>query len=141
MTKSVDISNDKDAIEAAKKAAVAQLGALAHAPIYNNLNDPKEVQLPDGRVVVMAPPGGGIMRKVASMLGNGESNVGLMIGWLKSILYVRSIGGDPVQAVNTIVDAQRVSDILGDIGEDCVMAAYQEYWPPVSIEDLQTIKK
>lgn len=141
MAKSVDISNDAEAIEAAKKAAIAQLGTLAHAPIYNNLNDPREIQLPDGRVVVMAPPGGGIMRKIATMLGNGETNVGLMLGWLKAILYVRTIDGSPVQSVNTVVDAQRVADILGDIGEDCIMMAYQEYWPPVSIEDLQTIKK
>lgn len=137
--KAVDITGNEEAILEARKAALAQLGGTAGGAKISS--DAQSFVLPDGREVVMAPPSGGIIRKVAMILGDSESNLGLMMLWTKAMMYVRSIDGSPMTVPNTIVDVQRVADILGGQGEEIVMSAYSEFWPSMSVKDLPTIKK
>ncbi len=137
--KAVDLTNNEEAIMEARKAALAQLGGSAGGVQISS--EARSFVLPDGREVTMAPPSGGIIRKVATILGDSESNLGLMMLWAKAMLYVRSVDGSPMPSINSIVDAQKVADILGGQGEEIVMNAYSEFWPPMSVKDLPTIKK
>lgn len=135
---SADISNNEEALLAARKEAIGGMSTVTPKGTFSNVNS---FILPDGREVIMAAPSGGIVRKVAVMISDVNANMGLMLLWLKSMMHVQSVDGSQMPTVNTIVDAQRIADVLGSVGEEIVMGGYHEFWPPVSIGDLQTVKK
>lgn len=137
-TRSADISNNEEALLAARKEAIESLGTTTVKGTFQNMNS---FVLPDGREVVMAAPSGGIVRKVAIMLNDTDANMGLLLLWLKAMMHVQSIDGSPMPTVNTIVDAQRIADVLGAVGEEIALSGYQEFWPAISIKDLQAVKK
>ncbi len=135
----VDISNDDAALLAAREKAIASLGT--GNAVAGVSPDAQVFTLPDGREVVMSPPQGGIARKLAVMLGGESGHIGLLMNWAKAMMFVRSVGGNVFPVVSTVVDAQRIADALGAVGEELVMSAYQDFWPAVDVKDLQTIKK
>ena len=95
-----------------------------------------------GKEVVMGPPPGGTMRRIATILGNDtKGNFQVLLIWLKALMYVRSIDGVQVSPLTDMVMAQKLSDQLGDYGEDIVMTAYEQYCPAPSKEELPLIKK
>ena len=107
-----------------------------------------ELTLPGGLVVQMGPPRGGGMLKAVTILGElsarssgNAAPSGIALGWIKALLYVRALDGTPVQPVGSLIDLQRIADKLGDRGEEAVMTAYVEYWPPFTPDQLSIVKK
>lgn len=95
----------------------------------------------NGKSVVMGAPLGGTIRQIAVLLDDAKGNLSMLIVWLKALMYVRSIDGVPTTAITSIIDAQKLANALGANGEDIVMQAYQELWPPVTKESLPIVKK
>ncbi len=135
--KVADVSNNPELLKAAQVLAERQVQERAR------IEGREEITLNiGGKEVVMAPPQGGTMRKIAMMLGDsGQGNVSILVMWMKALMYVRSINGTPVGQVNAMVDLQKLADQLGDRGEDLVMSAYEKFWPMPSKEELPVIKK
>ncbi len=106
-----------------------------------------ELELPGGTTVVMGPPRGASMLRAVTIMGEvsarsgGTGGSAVALGWIKSLLYVRSIDGVAVTNASTLIELQRIADRLGDRGEEIVMTAYAEYWPPFTPSQLDSIKK
>ena len=137
-----DLSND-DAIKAAAARDLARQALQpAEARGAESASTGVDLNLPDGRVVTMGTPVGGTIRRIALILGSEPNgNIPILMGWLKSLMYVRAIDGHIVPSINNMTDAQKLSDILGDQGEEVVMLAYQENWPSLTAKELPIIKK
>ena len=135
--KVADVSNNPELLRAAQELAERQVRERAR------VEGREEITLDiGGKEVVMAPPPGGTMRKIAMMLGDAnQGNISILVMWMKALMYVRSIDGVPVGPVSAMVDLQKIAGQLGDRGEDLVMSAYEKFWPMPSKEELPIIKK
>ena len=124
--------------ESAPQTPIQEAAGRAGAP--DLANGQVELMLPNGKIVVMGPPKVGTMTLMARLLGDGVPS-GIMMGFLKSIFYIRSIDGKDVALPQDNIQVQAIANELGDAGEDIIMAAYSTYWPPVGEADLPVIRK
>ncbi len=99
-----------------------------------------EIKLPDGRVVVFGPPAGvALQMRIANLLGPDLNNFTAMMA--RAMMSVRTIEGQPPGAIGNMVDVQRVANMLGEDAVDLLMLALNQYWPPVTVAELQIVKK
>lgn len=140
--KPVNPATDEKAAQIAREVqrqfeAQAKAQTALTAEVVENV----QLQIPGGPLVEMGAPKGGTMRKVAMLMAEMDSTSMISMAWIKALLYVRSLDGVPVQPLNNVVDLQHLADKLGDRGEEIVMSAHMEYWPPFSPEQLPLLKK
>jgi hypothetical protein len=123
------------------QAVREQMARRVGAPTSQGDDTSVTVQVPGGPLVEMGPPSGGTMRRAIKLMEDMESNSVLMLGHIKAMLYVRSVDGVAVGALNNKTDLQRLGDKLGDRGEEIVMVAYGTYWPSFTEDSLPVVKK
>lgn len=118
------------------KATVIE--TLAEDPPAREDVESIEITLPDGRVVEFGPPPGvSLTMRVATFPDLPQRAAPV----LQVLLCVRSLNGEPVRALNSMVDMQRLSNQLGDSVIDLLARLYVDLWPPLTVSDLPTIKK
>lgn len=97
-----------------------------------------EVTLPDGRVIEFGPPNGvSLTMRVATFPDVPPRATGL----LQVLMCIRSVDGTIPRQMNSMIDAQKMANVLGDQAIDILATIYSETWPPVTTADLPTIKK
>lgn len=130
-----------DAANGATAATQAAADTAAAAPAKPRERvESLEIKLPDGRVVLFGPPTAvALQMRIAGLVGDNLNN--FTATFAKTILSVRNIDGQPVPAVGNMVDVQRVANMIGEDGVDLLMLALNQYWPPVTIGELQVVKK
>ena len=104
------------------------------------INVPRSV-IQGYRVVEYGPrPNVSRYMRSAMILGDQSGNV-VLDQITKCVLAVRSIDGDPVREIGTLVQVQAVANKLGDDGINLLVSLDNEYWPGVRRSDLPAIKK
>lgn len=99
--------------------------------------DSVTLTLPCGEVEFGPPPGVSLTVRVATF-PDAPSRGNVL---LRVLMCVRSIDGKPVRPLANMVDVQRLANIIGDQYLDVLAELYNQYWPPLSVRDLPTIKK
>lgn len=116
-----------------------EIGTLSpepHDPSFNGV----ELQLPNGKRIVMRSPGIGLMPIVAKFMRDDPGN-SIYMAYLKALFYIAEINGQKVLIPQNQVELQKLANELGDVGEDIVLGAFMTYWPPLTIDDLPVIRK
>lgn len=100
-----------------------------------------EVQLPDGRNVVIGPPPGVSLTMRNAMMFGPETPNRLLSSMVRLMHCIRSIDGKSVPTINNLVDAQALANALGDTAIDLLFGVLADYWPALSQKDLVIVKK
>lgn len=100
-----------------------------------------ELELPDGRTVVMAPPPAGqLFYKIAQVL-QGDYNSAIMQATLRMFMHIRSIDGRALPAISSAVDLVKQMNEFGEATLDLLTYVTQTNWPPFTVGDLKIVKK
>jgi len=123
--------------------------AVRDAVVNKHTELQKPTELADGQIkltlrngteVIMGPPKTGIMIAVASILADQPDNPMLFM-LVRALMYIRSIAGTVIATPQNMVEVRVICNMLGPDGEDEVIMAYSHYWPPLTAESLNIIKK
>lgn len=98
------------------------------------------VQTPVGEIEFGPPSGVSLTMRIAVMMGEANPNR-LQSSVLRVLMSVRSVDGQRVTPINTMVEAQYLANQLGDSVLDYLFGLTAEYWPPPGPSDLQVIRK
>lgn len=134
--------NSEDAAIAAKLVAEAR-ASMEPKDVPPILGDDDTIvfTIPNGRKIAMGPPAGGTFRRIAMLLGNEvQGNLQILMGYYKAMLYVRAVDGSPVRPLNDEIAVVKLSEMLGDLGEDMVLTAYSQHWGSPA-NNIDTVKK
>lgn len=100
-----------------------------------------EVNLEDGRTVLIGRPSAATQLLVAQMLGSQLSLNQLLLSYAKAMMHVKEIDGEQVHRPTDMVTLQSLMNKLGEQGCDVVLAAVGFYFPPYTEADLLMAKK
>lgn len=104
-----------------------------------------EMELPDGRTVVMEIPNIAVQILAEKILANrvfqDPNMMQFIMSEVKAVLYIKSIDGEEIERPTNEVKFNALVNRLGDIGLECVTAMYLESFPPVHKSELKIVKK
>lgn len=95
---------------------------------------------PRGEIEFGPPSGVSLTLRVATMMGEDNPNR-IQSAMLRVLMSVRSIDGQPVAQITSMVGAQGLANRLGDPLLDYLYTVMLEYWPPYRRGDLQVLRK
>jgi hypothetical protein len=102
--------------------------------------DSIELTLPNGRAVVYGPPVDvALTLRIIDICGDDASASKVAV--VRSLLCVRQVDGKPVAPLASMVDVQKLANMVGDDGLDVLYLLHNTTWPPLTIRDLPAIKK
>jgi hypothetical protein len=103
--------------------------------------DTIELDLPNnGLHVKYGPPMGvSLNLRIADLLGDDTNATKVII--VRTLLCVREVDGKPAPAIGTMVDVQKLANMIGDDGIDALYLLHNATWPPLTVLDLPAIKK
>lgn len=99
-----------------------------------------ELMLPDGRAVIMAPPQGSLLYRIATMTAGDPAGQVLSV-MAQALLSIVTIGGEVPPQISNKIDLLKWVNDLGDRTVDILVAAYNDCWPPITRKDLVIVKK
>lgn len=104
--------------------------------------DTVDVRLPDGKTVTMGVPKTPSIFTIAQAIKDKEGSAGqFLAGYYKVLTYVRAINGQTIPQLSNEVDFRALAQELGDQGMDICAVTFAEFWPPVTKDSLQVLKK
>lgn len=98
------------------------------------------LQTPAGTIEFGPPSGVSITMRIAMMMGEDNPNR-VQSAMLRTLMAVRSVNGQAVVPITSMVGAQALANLLGDSVLDYLFDVHREYWPPPRKGDLQILRK
>ena len=102
--------------------------------------DSVTVKTPAGTIEFGPPSGVSLTLRLATMMGEDNPNR-IQSAMLRTLMSVRSIDGQPVSPITSMVGAQALANLLGDHVLDFLYTTMLETWPPPRKGDLQILRK
>jgi hypothetical protein len=101
-------------------------------------SDPREIELPDGRKVIIQKPAKATKFHIAKVLGRNSANPMLDL-YYGAFMWVRQVGSTPIPFLATERQFEGLQDLLGDDGLEALVAATLDV-PGVAV-DVEAVKK
>lgn len=102
--------------------------------------DSIELTLPNGRHVVYGPPADvALTFRIIDICGDDAGAAKVAI--VRSLLCVRQIDHKSAPPLASMIDVQKLANMVGDDGLDVLYLLHNTNWPPLTIRDLPAIKK
>jgi hypothetical protein len=98
------------------------------------------IELPDGRVIEYGPPKAAYFRVSELLAGVRGADI-TMQNVVRLLLGVRAVDGQPVRQPSNYIEVRKLADKIGEAGIDMLGVASNEFWPPVTKQDLRVLKK
>lgn len=108
------------------------------------------LQMPNGDIVEVGPPGQSTVFMIARIMSDGTATqdvtnpmlVMMNSNIVRALLYVRAINGRAIRAPANMAEAQALANMLKDEGVDFVSVAMNKFWRTAGgPEDLPVLKK
>ena len=138
-------NNEISALDAALEAVGAPKDSSI-AKLIANLLQPEplescEVELPDGRSVIMRKPAEALQFRIYRIWGDKKITKEIM-QYTLAILHVSEINGKVLKPITSEADLLNVANEIGYAGVEVLSAVLTKHFPQMtSLDDLKVIKK
>lgn len=98
------------------------------------------IQTPVGTIEFGPPAGVSLTMRIATMMGEANPNR-LQSTMLRTLMSVRSVDGQKVTPITSMVEATYLANQLTDPVVDYLFLMLMDHWPPPRAGELQVLRK